>query len=137
MEDEIRHSLYQRKNVIWGILLIATAGIVMQPGIESALQGEPTGNWIEDVVLGMLLLTFYFGTRLANWMDQSSTDVFGLSDWTMLFLSAVWIAACALLLSQGFSSIGILGFLLFGSVGVIGMLYKLYSIRISGSTTEI
>ncbi|KMT45705.1 hypothetical protein EL22_28660 [Halostagnicola sp. A56] len=109
----------------------------MQPGIESALQGEPTGNWIEDVVLGMLLLTFYFGTRLANWMDQSSTDVFGLSDWTMLFLSAVWIAACALLLSQGFSSIGILGFLLFGSVGVIGMLYKLYSIRISGSTTEI
>ncbi|WP_435347132.1 hypothetical protein [Haloarchaeobius sp. HRN-SO-5] len=111
------------------------AGVILYPGVRRFLAGAPTEDWIVDVVLGVLLLTLYLGTRLAYWVEgDQSADGFQLSDWTILVTSGLWVLAGAVFLSLGFSSIGVLGFTFFGAIGVVAMLYRLYVARSRSST---
>lgn len=114
----------------WTILVIAAAILIMGPGIQHIIRGDPIVEWIVDITLGVLLLVFYFGTRLANWMEKDqSASQFGLSSWTTLVLSSVWVIVGIAFISTGFTSIGVLGFTFFGGVGVIGMAYQFWKYK--------
>ena len=114
----------------WPILVIAVAVLIMGPGIQKMIRGDPIVEWIVDITLGILLLVFYFGTRLANWMEENqSASQFGLSGWATMLLSSVWVLVGIAFIITGFTSIGVLGFTFFGGVGVIGMVYQFWRLK--------
>lgn len=100
-------------------------------------RGVPTDERIVDVVLGALLLAPFVGTRLAYWVegDRSSEDGFQLADWTMLVVTGIWVVATASVIAAGRTSIGVVGFLFFGAIGVLAMLYRLCGTGSEASTS--
>lgn len=125
-ENSTPYVFEHKRSIVWGVLVVVTAIFVAEPGFRALLQGAPLEAWIVDVSLGALLLEIYVATRVAYLIegDRTATASFGLSDWTILLSSLLWLVVGGTLVLNGFDSVDVLGFTVFGVVGVVAMIYR-------------
>lgn len=131
-ENKIISTIRNRPEVVWQILAIAAALIIMVPSAQKLMQDAPTEERIVDIVLGMLILILIFVPKFVSWFEDSQSaaaDQFGLSDWAVLTITGIWVIVGAWFVSVGISPFEAIAFVVFGTIGLVGMIYKLYTVR--------
>jgi len=107
-------------------LYVTVAGIIMYSEIQELLHGDLAEEGITDIVLGVSLLTLYFGLQLADRFanSRSFSSDFGL--WVLLVLSGGYVLAGVLLIHVISFSGEAVGMILGGGAGITGAIYGIY-----------
>ncbi|ADJ13626.1 hypothetical protein C497_18167 [Halalkalicoccus jeotgali B3] len=114
--------------LVWPVMVTVATALIAYPGLQAFVQGASVGEWIVDIVLGLLLLILYVGIKLGARLeeDRTSSGQSGPTERILVTVFALWFAVGAVFLVTVRSSFDVIGFTITGAIGGVVMLALLY-----------